>query len=108
MPDLLRPLLSLTADMEGILVYMIPIVAIVGGITAGIVRSMMKHQQEMARLMREQPQAVAAATAEVDALRREVLELRDRVNTLAIHSDTAVPVVTPPAIPTNIEQRLNS
>jgi uncharacterized protein YlxW (UPF0749 family) len=81
-----------------ILALMIPIVAI---LTA--------HQRKMAELYHSRHQGVSQQ--DVDSLRREIAELRERVNQQAIALDSVGRLAAPPVIPTtppNIEQRLNS
>ena len=90
----------------GVLALMIPIIAITGGLIAGIVQSLTKHQRQMAEIMRGTgQQANNQLLAEIQALRNEVASLKDRVNSVAIASDTAT-ALQPPSIPQNIADRL--
>lgn len=87
---------------------MIPIVAIVGGIGAGIVQTMAKHQRQMAEIMRGTAQnSNAQLVAEIQALRNEVELLKDRVNSAAIAADMPASV-SPPTLPEGLAQRLDA
>jgi hypothetical protein len=66
---------------------MIPIVAIVMGVGAGIIKIMTNHQQKMAEIVNK-PLQDQALLQEVNRLRGEVAELRDRVNQQVIDRDS--------------------
>lgn len=89
------------------LVFMIPILAIVGVIGSGMVTMFLKHQRQMTELLQKQQSGNPVLIAEVQALRAEVAELKDRFNTMAISSDRTSQTI-PPAIPDPISERLNS
>ena len=90
------------ADIEEILPIFIPIIALI----IPVVAILTKHQQKMAELMRQSPQA--APSPEVHALRQEVAQMRQLMNDQMLALDqirSALPARTdPPAIP-QVEQK---
>jgi len=92
-----------------ILVFMIPITAIVLGIGSGILQSFQKHQLKMAELMHKNREVDPRVLIELQNLRAEVAELRDRVNQAALASDNfnRLNLQSPPDLPQEaIEKRL--
>jgi len=72
----------------GVLESAIPIVAIVLVFGIPIVAILSAHQRRMAELMHQRGNNTdAELTREVLAMRREITELRDRVNALTVASD---------------------
>lgn len=92
-----------------VLVFMIPITAIVLGIGAGIIKSMQDHQMRMAELMHKSRESDPALIAEIQRLRLEMDELRDRVNQAALASDdlNRANLSTPPAVPQEVRERIS-
>ncbi|MCB0825744.1 MAG: hypothetical protein KDC26_06105 [Armatimonadetes bacterium] len=78
----------------GTLALLIPIVAIIGGITTGVVKIFTNHQKEMARLMREDLNRShgdsQALVDEIRALRAEVAHVRESQNQLIINQDDQI------------------
>lgn len=95
-----------------IMVFMVPITAIVLGIGAGIAKSFMNHQKEMAEVMHRTRSSDTAVLQELRALRAEVGELRDRVNQVAIVSDSLsglnLQTSGPPPVPEDIQTRVRA
>lgn len=92
-----------------VLVFMIPITAIVLGVGAKIIKSMQDHQISMAELMHRKREPDMAMIAEIQQLRLEMQELRDRVNQAALASDdfNRLNLSTPPSLPQEAQQRIN-
>lgn len=90
-----------------VLVFMIPITAIVLGIGAGIIQSFQKHQLQMAELMHRNKEVDPRVLAELQSLREEVAELRDRVNQAALASDNfnRLNLQSPPDLPREVLER---
>ncbi len=93
-----------TVFHPAVLVFMIPIVAIVLGVGAGIIKSMQDHQMKMAELMHKNRGSDPALLAEIQRLRFELDELRDRVNQAALASDdlNRTNLSSPPSVPEEI------
>ena len=92
-----------------VMVFMIPITAIVLGIGSGIITSFQKHQLKMAELMHKNREVDPRVLGELQSLRAEVAELRDRVNqaTLATDNFNRLNLTTPPNLPQEeIERRI--
>lgn len=91
-------MLNLTQGFAGI-EEMIPIVAIVATFSVPVIAILVHHQRKMAELIHRQHPQPMLATPEIDALRREVAELKhlvqqqtialDDVRTLALRSGSA-------------------
>ena len=92
-----------------VLVFMIPITAIVLGIGAGIIKSMQEHQMKMAELMHRKRESDPALIAEIQQLRMEMQELRDKVNQAALVNDdlNRLNLSTPPSVPQEAKERLS-
>jgi hypothetical protein len=75
-------LVPLAGMMIPLTIFMIPIIAI-----------LTSHQRKMAEIIHAQPQV---PTAEINALRQEVAELRQLVNQQAIALDGRQPIQSPP------------
>lgn len=90
-----------------ILIFMIPITAIVLGIGAGIIQSFQKHQLQMAELLHKNREVDPRVLIELQNLRAEVAELRDRVNQAALASDNInrLNLQTPPNLPQEAIER---
>lgn len=94
----------------GSLGVLIPLSAIVLGITSGIVANLTKHQRQMAEIMRGTGNRIhedSRLVEEIRALRSEVSDLKDRVNAVAIASDRPASQV-PPNLPDDVVNRLQS
>lgn len=92
-----------------VLVFMIPITAIVLGIGAGIIKSMQDHQIRMAELVHRKRESDPALIAEIQKLRLEMQELRDRVNQAALASDdlNRLNLSSPPSVPQEAQERIS-
>lgn len=83
----------------GTLALMIPIVAIVGSMTVGVIKYMADHQRKMAELMRAPQQndaVVQQLAAEVRALREAVASMNDKVNQSVLAADQNKPIIRNP------------
>lgn len=81
----------------GVIVFMIPIIAI-----------LTSHQQKMARIMRENQGANNPHGNEIAALRQEVRELRDIVQRQVIAMDSMMTrPATPPPAPQGLDERMS-
>lgn len=108
--DFINSLFAIQAIFNpAVLVFMIPITAIVLGIGAGIIKSMQEHQIKMAELMHRKRESDPALIAEIQQLRMEMQELRDRVNQAALVSDdlNRLNLSTPPSVPQEAQERLS-
>lgn len=77
----------------GVLALLIPIVAVLTGGAIAVTAILTKHQRHMAEMMRRDREEAQAGlvSAEVDDMRRELQDLRDRVNQQAIEQDDVPP-----------------
>lgn len=66
-----------------VLIFLIPI----AGIFAGIIMRLLKHQKEMAELVNRRHEDSDQLVSEVRALRSEMSEMRDRINSVVLSSD---------------------
>lgn len=94
-----------------ILVFMIPITAIVLGIGSGIIKMLTEHQQRMAQLVHANKNSDTEVLRELKSMRMELEDLRDRVNQVAINSDSLSALArsadTPPPLPEDVRERVN-
>ena len=78
----------------GVIGALIPVVAIIGGISLAIVKVFTNHQKEMAKMMREDMNRNhgdnQALVDELRALRAEVAQVRESQNLIIINQDDQI------------------
>jgi hypothetical protein len=86
------------------LMFSIPIVAIVMGVGHGIMRSLLEHRVKMAEVRASFTKGDASAQQEIERMRRDLSDLRDRMNQLAIDNDRLTALITHSALQTTAIQ----